>query len=304
MFSCRLMSHNIQLAPHPRSCSRALERAQLVARDARDRLKAQGKAYGVPKVVHDAFAKTRDARDDALVGLDAEETRARAKDISSEEAELVALDEGVGAADRDVERCAMDFRDATERARRGGKADELRLPRLRAAISESEVARREALTMLNLAKSRRDRNERKRRERIEFSHEVRFRAAQLGEADALAALAREESEQFIKGIGGPTYISGLKGKRLGEYRATAAKLEREDLRARTAKDELKRALDAFEAELEVRGTSIVVESQQMLTRTETRTLLAHDATRVATRRDATTVDATRTERTLLTRDNS
>ena len=161
--------------PHPRSCSRALERAQLVARDARDRLKAQGKAYGVPKVVHDAFAKTRDARDDALVGLDAEETRARAKDIASEAAELVALDEGVGAADRDVERCAMDFRDATERARRGGKADELRLPRLRAAISESEVARREALTMLNLAKSRRDRNERKRRERIEFSHEVRFR---------------------------------------------------------------------------------------------------------------------------------
>jgi hypothetical protein len=114
------------------------------------------------------------------------------------------------------------------------------------------------------------------------SHEVRFRAAQLGEADALAALAREESEQFIKSIGGPTYISGLKGKRLGEYRATAAKLEREDLRASTAKDELKRALDAFEAELEV-CTSI--RANRGSNRANTAACARRDECRDATRRD-------------------
>ena len=62
----------------------------------------------------------------------------------------------------------------------------------------------------------------KRREQAPFSHEVRFRAAQKGEADALAALALEEQGAFVRDIGGPTYISSLKGKRLGEYRAAVA----------------------------------------------------------------------------------
>ena len=168
-----------------------LERAALVAKDARDRLQALGKAFAVPGAVADNLGAQRDACDARLVALDAEETRLRAKDVAAEEAEYRTVEEGLRAAERDVDAAAQEFRDAQEKAaRRQGRRDAAAA----AARGHLRGRRREArgahaAPALPLA-ARAQRAQAARAESV-LARGALPRGAE-GEADALAALALEE----------------------------------------------------------------------------------------------------------------
>jgi hypothetical protein len=54
---------------------------------------------------------------------------------------------------------------------------------------------------------------------------VRFKAAQLGEADALWRVAANERNFAVAAVGGEAYVGGLRGKAAGDVAAATARLE-------------------------------------------------------------------------------
>jgi len=78
---------------------------------------------------------------------------------------------------------------------------------------------------------------------------VRFKAALLGEADALLRIATNERKFLVDAAGGEAYVGGLRGKAAGDMAAATARLEA----AQARKDECQVAFDIankqFEQEL-------------------------------------------------------
>ena len=192
------------------------ERALNVAEDVSERTKAKGEAYGLSSEVGENLQVDRDKLQAELKTLDVDERRARS--LEEEEEKRVAESEAyaVGHAERDLEVSRQDYSEAKERAARGGKAEELQLPKLLTAIAENEVMLREMRTRQTLAMVRAEKNLRKRREWFDHPHEVRFKAAALGEAEALEEIAVAERTAFVAKKGGEHYLKGLRGQEKGE----------------------------------------------------------------------------------------
>jgi hypothetical protein len=71
-------------------------------------------------------------------------------------------------------------------------------------------------TRLRLSKLRQTKDQVKRREWFEQPHEVRFKAAQYGEAQALFKVAKVERAAEVQRVGGELYLKSLKGRAAGQ----------------------------------------------------------------------------------------
>jgi hypothetical protein len=227
-----------------------LKRAVSVADDCVQNTKAAGDAWGLPQQVLDELSQQKREKEAELAGVDDSEGLTRAKEEAEERASYEHDREQVEFATRDVSVKKQEYAEKKARAERGGKAEELLLPRLLSEIQAATVTLREMETRLALAGVRRSKNEQKRREWFEHPHEVRFKAAMLGEAVALLRVATKERKAFVAKMGGEVYLKTLKGRFAGELTYHDKRVESGGLRSAECAQALEVVNKQFERELE------------------------------------------------------
>ena len=149
-----------------------LDRGVAVASDCITACKASGDAWGPAGGARDDLTSLKQVAQRELERGDAEAELCRAKEEDEAKRNLAKDQESVEFEARNLSALKQEYAEKRERAARGGKAEELLLPRLLADIQTTTVQVKEMETRLKLAHVRQGKDAVKRREWFEHPHEV------------------------------------------------------------------------------------------------------------------------------------
>mmetsp|Transcript_33621 Transcript_33621/g.39521 ORF Transcript_33621/g.39521 Transcript_33621/m.39521 type:complete len:2664 (+) Transcript_33621:57-8048(+) len=227
------------------------DRATTVASNCVQSSKTAGEAWGGPQGIKEEFEVLLKQYKTDLTEIDNKELFIRGKEEAEEKRNHEVDIEAVRFAARDLEVKKSEYAEKKEKAERGGKAEELLLPSLLSSIQSATVILSEMETRLRLSKIRQTKDQLKRREWFEQPHEVRFKAAQLGEAEALFKVATVERAQEVQRIGGELYLKSLKGKAAGIMTIHDTRIQAAQTRLKECEEKLYITNKQFEKELEL-----------------------------------------------------